>query len=58
MSEEQNTNQFTFTVKSPIGRSNSPNSGTTNITKKEVDEAKQKVGKHGKSHHLYLKVMN
>ena len=58
MSQEQSNNQFIFTVKSPKNRSSSPNIANTPLTKKEVFEAKEKVGKHGKSHHLYLKIMN
>lgn len=58
MSEEQNNNQYTFRVKSPRNRSRSPTFSNPQLTKMEVNEAKQKVGKHGKSHHLYLKVMN
>lgn len=35
-----------------------PTFGNNKITKKEVNDAQERVGKHGKSHHLYLKVMN
>jgi hypothetical protein len=40
-------------VNSPPKGQESPRFGS-----KEVHEALEKVGKHGKSHHQYMKVMN
>lgn len=49
-------NQVKIKVSSPSKQPESPRFGGA-PKKREVNEAMEKVGKHGKSHHLYMKVM-
>jgi cytochrome b involved in lipid metabolism len=48
--------EININVKSPSDGNVSPTFGGS-ISKNQLNEAMEKVGKHGKSHHLYMKVM-
>jgi cytochrome b involved in lipid metabolism len=50
--------EINIKVKAPSSNNEvSPTFGTS-LPKNQLNEAMEKVGKHGKSHHLYMKVMS
>ena len=49
--------QFNIKVNNPSNSPPSPTFGGS-VSKKQVQEGMERVGKHGKSHHEYMKVQN